>query len=348
MMTAELRQGDAIGNYILALVRALRGWGAEVQLYSDLPNLSYPLEHRPSAQYRPTGHDILWLHYSIYTENIHWLGHTSDLRILDSQNVCPARLFHGYDPKMEQLCARGEAALSSLAPYTDIAVAHTDYVREDLLRRGFRRIHKLPMIVDTARFTGAGDPAWEPLLGQLDYLLFVGRVVPQKNLIQTVDVFAELRRRRPGLRYLLVGGRQLPSYSAEIAARAAALGVADDLVFVGPVTEAATLTSFLRNARFYLCLSEWESFCVPLAESLYFGTPVLGWDVPPIPETMGPGGVILRGGPAEMAAQADLLWDDRPRYERLRRDGRAHAARFTDANLRAALLDLLRDLAERG
>src|SRR5690606_16403151 len=242
-------QGDAIGNYILALARLLGELGAEVLLYSDQPNRNYPLRHRPSRHYRPTGHDILWLHYSIFSENIHWLSVSHDLKIFDFHGVCPPRLFAGYDPQMEQLCAQGEQALDGLADHADLAIAHTDYVRDELLRHGFRRIHKLPLIVDTARFDGAGDPAWEPLLSRLDYLLFVGRVVPQKGLLHSIDLFAELRRRRPGAKYFVVGPPLL-AYAGELERRAKELGVWEDVVFTGPVVEARSLTSFYRHAKF--------------------------------------------------------------------------------------------------
>lgn len=341
MMTAALSPGDAIGNYILSLVRILREWQCDVRLYTDHPNPVYPLAHLPTSAYQPTGKDILWLHYSIYSENIHWVERSPDVVVFDSQNVSPAWLFHGYDPYMEQLCIQGEAFLDRLVPYPDLCVVHTDYVRDDLHRRGYRRIHKVPMVVDTGRFTGAGAPQWEPLLQGLDYLLFVGRIVPQKNLTTAVEVFAALHRRRPNLKFFLVGGHSLPGYSAELEALINAHGLSEAVVFVGKVNEPQVLTSFFRHARFSTILSHWESFCVPIAESLYFGTPVLGTTVPPIPETMGPGGVVLEGPPDEMAARIDALWDDAPYYQRLQTDGQRHVQAFTDHSLRAALLKRL-------
>ena len=345
MMTAALAQGDAIGNYILSLVTILRGWGCTVNLYTDHLNSAYPLPHLHSGAYQPTGADLLWMHFSVYSDNVRWVRASPDFTILDSQNVCPAYLFHGYDDYMEQLCLRGEQTLDVLVDHVDLPIAHTEYVREDLLRRGYRNVKKLPMIVDTGRFTGAGSPLWEPLLSKLDYLLFVGRVVPQKDLKLALRVFAELHRRRPGVKFMLVGPKHQPAYAAELEQLAAELGIAEDVVFAGPIAEPEILTSFYRHARFYLCLSAWESFCVPIAESLYFGTPVLGHDVPPIPETMGPGGALLEGSPEQMATRIDALWDDCATYTALQQRGGAHAGQFTDARLRAALLDLFRNLA---
>lgn len=346
MMTAALAPGDAIGNYILALERILRGWGCTLRLYADYPTSNYPLPHQHSSAYHPTGYDILWMHYSIYSDNIHLVQHTPDYVILDSHNVSPAWLYHGYNNHMAWLCEQGEHYLTRLAPYADVAIAHTDYVRHDLRRRGYRSLYKVPLVVDTSRFTGAGDPRWEPLLRQLEYLLFVGRIVPQKNLTLLLDVFAALHRLRPHLKLLLVGGQYLPDYLRELEAQAARLGISEAVVFVGKVDQAATLTSFFRHARFSVILSVWESFCVPIVESLYFGTPVLGHNVAPIPETMGRGGVLLAGDATTMAQQIDALWDDRQQYDQLVQAGQQHARQFTDGQLHDSLLDLFRMLAE--
>ena len=247
---------------------------------------------------------------------------------------------------MEELCRLGEQILDTLQNNVDLAIAHTDYVYDDLRRRGYRFIRKIPIIVDTSRFTGEGSPEWEPLLHSLEYLIFVGRIVPQKDLMLALKVFAELHRRRPHLILFLVGPLHIPKYAAELTQLAEELRIVDSVVFVGRVTEPAVLTSFYQHARYYLALSAWESFCVPIAESLYFGTPILGHAVPPIPETMGLGGIILEGTPEHMAAQIDARWEIDDTYQQLQKAGYAHAAQFTEPALRAALLEVFRTLAE--
>jgi glycosyltransferase involved in cell wall biosynthesis len=82
-------------------------------------------------------------------------------------------------------------------------------------------------------------------------------------------------------------------------------------------------------------------------ESLYFGTPVLGHNVPPIGETMGPGGVVIGGTAGAMAAQIDALWDDQARYAELQRLGWKHVQQFTDVQLEHALVNFFRDLGRR-
>jgi glycosyltransferase involved in cell wall biosynthesis len=296
--------------------------------------------------YQSRGGDILWFHYSIYSDNLHWIRDSNDYVILDSHNVCPATFFSGYDPHLEHVCREGERLLDTFAADVDMALAHTDYVRHDLEQRGYYPVRKVPLVVDTARFTGNESDIWTPLLRHLSYLLFVGRIVPQKDIAAMLRVFAALRQRRPDLKLFLLGGQPLPSYVQEMRALAVDLGVEDDAFFVGAVTEPEVLTSFYRHAQFYLALSKWESFCVPMIESLYFGTPVAGHDVPPIPETMNGGGIVICGEPAAMAAQIDQVWEDQAAYELLQRNGRIHAQHFTDATLRAALLSVFQAIAE--
>jgi glycosyltransferase involved in cell wall biosynthesis len=285
------------------------------------------------------------MHYSIYSDNVVWVRESPDFVILDSHNVSPAWLFHGYDEHMEWLCKQGELLLDTLAGSVDVGIAHTEYVRTDLQRRGYGMLRKLPLIVDTQRFTGSGSSVWEPLLSQLDYLIFVGRIAPQKNLKLVLHVFAELLQHRPATKLFLVGGQPLPGYKAELDEVIEHLGISDAVVLTGQVSEPELLTSFYQHARFSFSLSVWESFCVPIIESLYFGTPVLGHAVPPIPETMGGGGVLLHGNAAEMAAQIDALWDDEQQYHALQQAGRRHVEAFTDRQLRAGLLDLFSELA---
>jgi glycosyltransferase involved in cell wall biosynthesis len=63
--------------------------------------------------------------------------------------------------------------------------------------------------------------------------------------------------------------------------------------------------------------SMWESFCVPVAESLYFGVPAAVHNVPPLPEVAGPGGIVIDKQTLDRAAQAILAVLNEPnRYAR--------------------------------
>ena len=95
--------------------------------------------------------------------------------------------------------------------------------------------------------------------------------------------------------------------------------------------------------------SEWESFCVPIIESIAFGTPVIGRNIPPIPETMGDGGILVDMDKLdESALLVAELWDDAERYATMQEAGRVHADRFTDHQLHQGVSQLLEQYVGRG
>lgn len=346
MMTATLARGDAIGNYIVSLARILTRWGIPLRLYSDDPWSSFPLDFRSSVAYRPSGRDILWMHYSLDTAALERLLTSPDVTILDSHGVTPPQLIADYDPQIAARCTRAIELLPALVTASQLTIAHSSYIAAELRAHGALRVRQLPLIVDTARFDGSGDAEWDALLSRLDYLLFVGRVVPQKGLKLAIETFAALHRRRPTVQFFIVGHNHLPRYRAELEVLVQRLKLDDAVIFTGPVDEATILASFYRHARFYYCMSEWESFCVPIVEALHHSTPVLGRDRTPIPETMGQAGVVLRGNADAMAAQIDALWDDKARYQLLQAAAVEHAGSFTDAALETALRALLAELPD--
>jgi glycosyltransferase involved in cell wall biosynthesis len=75
---------------------------------------------------------------------------------------------------------------------------------------------------------------------------------------------------------------------------------------------------------------------------LYFGTPVVCNDLPPLREAADGGGVLVqRERHAETAKAIHALLEDRARYAQLQAAGRAWAAGFTPDALRARLSAIL-------
>ncbi len=344
IMTASLVPGDAIGNYIYTLRRILMEMGFQVRLYADNTEGLYRVLSRPIKAYRSTGHDLLWFHYSIYFSGMDVPQESRDYKIMDFHGVSPSQLFVGYNKWLKHLCELGEEKLPEMVNTFDLCVVHSDYSQGVLEENGCQRpIVKLPLVVDLRRFSGAEDMEMSRLLKQLDYLLFVGRVVPQKGIGDLFRVFAHLRKARPGLKLFLVGGYDFSKkYFNEVQSEMAALGIVEDVVLTGKISAPETLTSFFANARFSMYLSEWESFCVPVIESAYFGTPVIANRVGSLPETVGEIGLLVdKRDHAGVAQAMDALLNDGPCYAAMRARGRAHALRYTEAVLKEEIQALL-------
>ncbi len=349
LMTVTLKPGDAIGNYLLTSGRLWRSWGARVRLYAEYVDPSLALAAEPARYYRPTGDDILWYHYSIYDEaSIGRVLASNDYKIMDYHGVSPPHLFEGQNAYLAELCRRGIELLPELRNEFEASVAHSAYTRAELQAHGFnpQRLYQLPLCVDTSRFNGRLDTELAANLSKLEYCLFIGRLVPQKDILALVDIFAHLHRERPNMVLLLVGASDLAeSYQRQIQERIRKHGLAQRVLFAGQVNNPAVLAALLHHARLLLVTSEWESFCVPLVEAMYFGTPAVVHNIPPLPEVLGEGGLIVDKRRVEETAAAILgLLDDRQRYQALATAAKARSAAFTDQALARAMLEMICEL----
>lgn len=330
-MTATLSPGDAIGNYVLTLRRLFAELGVAGDIFADHVHPALGHLWKPSSEYHPTGHDVLWFHYSIGADNFRYLENTPDRLVMDFHGVTPPHLIDGDDGT---LARRAQEAIDALPVYRHrfhLCVAHSDYACDELRARGYRHVEKVPLIVDTERFNGVEDASLSHLLARLDYVLFVGRIVPQKGVIDIVKTFAALKRLRPHMKLFLVGDTGvLPGYARQVEALVRDLGLTSEVVFTGPITMPDMLTSLYRHAAITLILSAWETFCLPAVESLYFGTPVVYPDIPPLREVVGGAGLVVQPERyAETAQAIHTLLEDEAGYRHLQARGRARAAQFT-------------------
>jgi glycosyltransferase involved in cell wall biosynthesis len=129
-------------------------------------------------------------------------------------------------------------------------------------------------------------------------LLHVGSTIARKRIDVLLDVFAAVRRERPDVRLIRVGG----PFTGDQRARARDLGVLDGIVVL-PFVDRATLAAVYRRASLTLLPSEREGFGLPLVESLAAGTPMVASDIGVLRE--------LGAGAVSYAALGDVaVWRD--------------------------------------
>jgi glycosyltransferase involved in cell wall biosynthesis len=216
------------------------------------------------------------------------------------------RLMHGL-----------EARLASLA---ELVVANSHAGRQDALRRGFRpdRTVVVPNGIDTVRCQpdrALGLPLREAWGIGPDELLvgLVARLDPMKDHPTFLRAAALLVARRPGLRFVCVGGGP-EGYAAELRARADGLGLAGRLVWAGGRTDMPAV----YNALDALCLSSayGEGFPNVLGEAMACGVPCCATSAGDSALVLAGAGVAVPTGDAEaLAAGLEALLD------RLAREG---------------------------
>lgn len=163
------------------------------------------------------------------------------------------------------------------------------------------------------------------------FVLFVGRLAPNKGLADLLPAFRALQRDDPAAHLVLVG--EDGGMRASLEARVRGLGLDARVHFLGHVPDESLLAAAYREATFTVLPSEYEAFGLVLLESLAQGTPVIASRVGGIPEFIedGRSGLLVPPGQEGPLAEAmRRLWADPALARRLGRHGRTEVVpRYT-------------------
>ncbi len=227
----------------------------------------------------------------------------------------------------------------------------------DLVQAPADRVWVIPPGVDVEVFRPDADPrgirsslgiaADRPLIS------VVGRVQPLKDQLLAIRTLAELHALRGWAPVLVVAGEATPGaedYAAALRRSASELGVADSVVFAGPLGR-ADLAGLLAESSVTLVTSRSETFGLVALESAASGTPVVAYRGTGLLESApdGVAGVLLdTRDPRRWARAISELLDDEDRLARLSRSAREHAAGLTWAASATALLGVYGSLVTPG
>ncbi len=160
------------------------------------------------------------------------------------------------------------------------------------------------------------------------FLLYVGNVMPHKNLERLIDAFARLRKDGfDDLRLLIIGNEisRLPALRRAVHHHK----LHKHVRFLGFLPD-EMLAVLYRLAAVFVFPSLYEGFGLPPLEAMASGTPVVTSNVSSLPEIMGDAALLVNPYDPESIKQgiAAVLSDDGLR-EQLRRKGLARARDFS-------------------
>jgi glycosyltransferase involved in cell wall biosynthesis len=205
---------------------------------------------------------------------------------------------------------------------------------------------------------GADAAGWDAADGHADFeaarilgpkrpneLLHVGSTIPRKRIDVLLDVFAAVRKVRPDVRLIRVGGQ----FTAEQRIRVRELDLADAIVVL-PFVDRATLAAVYRRAAVALLPSEREGFGLPLVEALACGTPVVASDIPVLREVGAGAAEYCPVGEVESWCRAILsLMAERDRsagtWQARKARGVARASQFSWSTYASAVAAVYRAVA---
>lgn len=187
----------------------------------------------------------------------------------------------------------------------------------DMIEPG--RTHLVHCGFDVAEFDGLpGKPLVERRPGEI-LIGNAGRLTAQKGQKLLIEVVRELKNKGHAVRALIAGkgemAQELKDYARE-------LGVADDVVFLGFITD---MKSFHLSLDIFVLTSLWEGFCYAQVEAMTLGRPVVAFDVSSIPEVVADGetGYLAPAGDSKaMADKVEIFIKDPELREKMGQAGR--------------------------
>lgn len=207
-------------------------------------------------------------------------------------------------------------------------VVISESTRRDLVtfypQIGFHKLHLAPPGYDAERFRPDGPIAEG--LGKA-YVLYVGNIMPHKNLVRLVEAFAEARRRISAR--LVIRGTGHARHVESVRRAVDARGLGSDVDWE-PYAPAEQLPSLYRGAGALLLPSLHEGFGMTALEAMACGTPVIASQTPSLQEVVGDAGLLI--DPFDTSALADAIVrvvSDNALAQTLRARGLARAAAFS-------------------
>ncbi len=236
---------------------------------------------------------------------------------------------------------------------TRFAIAASDGVtaiskflaRETCRQFGLPDIRVIPNFVDVENYVRREGCAlrWRLAPAGEKLLVHVSNFRPVKRVLDCVDIFARVAKQTPS-RLIMVGDG--PDAGAA-AARAAELGLTNDVVFVG---KQPRIGDYLSIADVLLLPSETESFGLSALEAMSCEVPVVASRVGGLPEVVDEGvsGFLREVGDVDAMAEAALrIVTDESLQSRMGRAGRKVAVeQFTTDRIIPQYLDYYREVIE--
>jgi len=313
-----------LGIYALEIIRALDALGERLLVYTSRPDLIAGRHTRVeaiSSRMRPErgagGHlaRLLWVQtglrrslrhdrpallFNLMPEGVLWPALPQVTTVHDS-----LPLFYPAEYPRQQYYFRHY--VPAVLKCSRLVIAISESTRRDVVNLHGVPAEKIRVVLpgyDAARFTPDGPRAsGEP------YALYVGNVMPHKNLLRLVEAFAAAAHGRPARLVIRGWGRHVHVRALE--AKIAALGVASRVDWQR-YAPAEGLPALYRGARMLLLPSLYEGFGLTALEAMACGTPVITSKTSSLPEVVGDAALLVDPeDPASIAsAIGRVLADD--------------------------------------
>lgn len=303
--------------------------------------------------------DLIIYHFGIYYDLF-------DTLLIGNGKAKRIVVFHNITPK-EFVSERHHAVIDkSFTQLHNITIADSIWADSEVNRKVLLDLRiderKVKTVSLSVSFPALGMQADKPRSGRPS-ILFVGRAVRSKGLLEALDAVAAARDAGHSIDFTIAGNIDFSDtqYLADCHKRVQRLGLEDVVHFAGTVSS-EELAELYRLAHVLLMSSFHEGFCMPIIEALRAGCIPVGFAAGNIPHAAEGLGRLAETGDVECLGRAlievleDLQSDPATPMSAYRLDRgltsaaefarltRAVAAKYAPAILRAKKVEMVRHL----
>ncbi len=204
-------------------------------------------------------------------------------------------------------------------------IAISEFVKRDVADFAHVSPAKITVTLEAADFMPKGSAAVAGLEGK-QFIMYVGRPTPHKNLSRLIDAFVELQATHPELLLVLAGKKDYNYRQHE--ARVQKDGI-EGVLFTDFITD-EQLRWLYEHCAAYVFPSLSEGFGLPGLEAMLHGAPVISSNATCLPEVHGDAAHYFDPlGVHDMATKIAEVIDNETLRTNLIAKGKTHAASFS-------------------
>jgi len=273
-LVPAFHRGDAIGDTAFHMKEFFRSQGFQSEIYCLMRDEGLEKQCELFSTYgEPESSDITILHYALPSPLTRAYMELSSRKVLLYHNLTPSEFFESFSPEMARISRIGREELISLAPLTDMALADSEFNRQELVQVGFLKTEVFPLFVDFKKYRQpVNNFTFELFRDDRTNVLFVGRIVPNKKIDDLIRVLFYYKKYiSPLVRLIIVGKKSsLSSYYKSLVRLADEFYLKpEEICFTGHIPD-DELFSLYKASDVFLSLSEHEGFGLPFIESYGF------------------------------------------------------------------------------
>jgi glycosyltransferase involved in cell wall biosynthesis len=161
----------------------------------------------------------------------------------------------------------------------------SNFVKQDIIDLTGISLDKITVTYEAAdKILDSPTPPSSKTLQNCNFIMYVGRPTPHKNLWRLIEAFALLRKTHPSLQ-LVLAGKKDGNYDL-IEERAQKEKIANGIIFTGFISD-SELRWLYENCAAYAFPSLSEGFGLPGLEAMQHGAPVASSNATCLPEIHG-------------------------------------------------------------